>query len=317
LIPFGIAAAPDNQPSLSSIDCIATVSIVDYFALVLCINFFLSPSSGQLQENPSLVLVTLVRRLSKLLLLVYNYFQQRYDNITTVDNMPTASPPTDVDGDSVDTTGLGFDKIDGIFIRFGPHWKNLTVNKLLDVAYSQYLSNLDELFSDGSSRTQLKSTVIKLIRKQLVEFISIRATSTPDKTKIAPIINELFFNTKSPRHASFPVRTVQELAASLTAAVALGHTTMDLFVDTGRLNFIDEPNPYNFDHFKLNTPFPTSRPPTAAATAPALDVNALVAALAAHTAALSSSTVPAGTLAPAGGALAPPAGSLPVTNIFN
>ena len=86
--------------------------------------------------------------------------------------MPTASPPTDVDGDSVDTTGLGFDKIDGIFIRFGPHWKNLTVNKLLDVAYSQYLPNLDELFSDGSSGTQLKSTVIKLIRKQLVEFIS-------------------------------------------------------------------------------------------------------------------------------------------------
>ena len=124
----------------------------------------------------------------------------------TDDTMPTDdSPPLDADGDSVDTTGLGFDKIDGIFIRFGPHWKNLTVNKLLDVAYSQNLPDLDELFSDGNSRTQLKSSVIKLIRKQLVAFVSIRATSTPDKTKIAPIINELFFNTKSPRGVSFPI----------------------------------------------------------------------------------------------------------------
>ena len=123
----------------------------------------------------------------------------------------TTAPPTDADNDSVNTTGLGFDKIDGIFIRFGPHWKNLTVIKLLDVAYSQNLPDLDGLFSDGSSRTQLKSSVIKLIRKQLVAFIGNRATSTLDKTKIAPIINELFFNTKSPRGISFPVRTVQEI----------------------------------------------------------------------------------------------------------
>ena len=90
--------------------------------------------------------------------------------------MPSTNvPPTDAE--SVDTTGLGFDKVEGFFIRFGPHWKNLTVHKSLYVAYSQNLPDLDDLFSDGSSRTELKSNVIKLIRKQLVDCISIRATS--------------------------------------------------------------------------------------------------------------------------------------------
>ena len=145
--------------------------------------------------------------------------------------MPTTNNTPPTDANLVDTTGLGYDKLEGIFIRFGPHWKNLTVNKLLDVAYSQNLLDLDDLFSDGSTRTQLKSTVIKRIRKQLIEFVSIHATSTPDKTKIAHIINELFFHTKYTRTVSFPVRTVQELADGLTAALALGHTYMDLFVD--------------------------------------------------------------------------------------
>ena len=217
-VPFRIAAASDHPSSLSSIEYIANVSFVNFLALILCINFLLSPPSYRSQEDPSLPLITLMRRLSKLfLLLVYNSFPSRYDNMPTAD----AAPPKDVDGDSVNTTGLGFDKIDGIFIRFGPHWKNLAVNKLLNIAYSQNLPDLDELFSDGSSRTQLKPTAIKLIRKQLVEFVSIRATTTPDKTKIAPIINELFFKTKSPRGVSFPVQTVQELVDSLTAAVAL------------------------------------------------------------------------------------------------
>ena len=126
-------------------------------------------------------------------------------------------------------------------------------------------------------------------------------------------MNELFFNTKSTRGVSFPVQTVQEFADGLMAAVTLGHICMDLFIDTGRLNFIAEPNPYNFNHFQLDTPFPTVRPP-AAATGMTLDINALVAVLAAHTAALSSAP---STTAPAGGTLAPPAGSVPVTNIFN
>jgi len=34
----------------------------------------------------------------------------------------------------------------GIFFRFGAHWKNLTVHKSLDVAYSQNLLDLDDLF---------------------------------------------------------------------------------------------------------------------------------------------------------------------------
>ena len=64
--------------------------------------------------------------------------------------MPSADDPPR-DADSVDTTGLGFDKLDGVFIRFGPHWKNLTIHKSMDVAYSQNLPDLDNLFSDGSS----------------------------------------------------------------------------------------------------------------------------------------------------------------------
>ena len=50
---------------------------------------------------------------------------------------------------------------------------------------------------------------------------------------------------------------------------------MDLYVDTGRLNFVEEPNPYNFDDFQLDTPFPAVRPPAAAAIGPAFDVNVL------------------------------------------
>ena len=60
--------------------------------------------------------------------------------------MPTTNNTPPTDANLVDTTGLGYDKLEGIFIRFGPHWKNLTVNKLLDVAYSQNLPDLDELF---------------------------------------------------------------------------------------------------------------------------------------------------------------------------
>ena len=108
---------------------IANVSFVNYLALVLCINFFLSPPSHRSQEDLSLPLITLVRRLSKVFLLVYNFYQSLYDNMPTADNTPA-------EGDSVDTTVLGFDTLEGVFIRFGPHWKNLTVHKSLDVAYS-------------------------------------------------------------------------------------------------------------------------------------------------------------------------------------
>ena len=169
----------------------------------------------------------------------------------------------------MDTTGLVFDKLVGIFFRFGAHWKNLTVHRLLDVAYSQHLPDLDALFSD-ETRTQLKSSGIKIIRKQLVELVATRATSTPDKTKIAPILNKLFFYTKAARGVSIPVRTVQKLADGMSESVSLGYSFMDLFVDTGRLNFVDEPNPYNFDDFQLDMPFPTVRPP---ATSPALDIS--------------------------------------------
>ena len=100
------------------------------------------------------------------------------------------------DDESVDSSGLGFDKLDGIFIRFGSHWNNLTVHKLFDVAYSQNLPDLDDLFSDGAARTQLKSDVIKKIRKQIIVFVSEGATSTTDKTKISPIFNELSFYTR-------------------------------------------------------------------------------------------------------------------------
>ena len=228
--------------------------------------------------------------------------------------MPTAAA-ADADAESVDTTGLGFDKLDGILVRFGAHWKNLTVHKLFDVAYSQNLPDLNNLFSDGATRTQLKPDVIKRIRKQFLEIATIRATSTPDKTKIAPIINELFFYTKASRGVTIPIRTVQELADGLTSALDQGHASMDLYIDIGRLHFIAEPNPYNFDHFQLDTPFPTTRPPPAPA-GPALDVNALVAALAAHTAALSSAaSTSTSTTAQAGNSAL--AGSIPVTNIFN
>ena len=168
----------------------------------------------------------------------------------------------------MDTTGLVFDKLVGIFFRFGAHWKNLTVQKSLDVAYSQNLPDLDDLFSD-ESRTQSKSAVIKLIRKQVVEVVTPQATSTPDKTKIAPILNDLFFYTKAIRG-----RTVQELADSLSAYLALGHPTLDLFIDTRHLHFIEDPNPYNFDDLQLDTLFPTVRP-LAADTGPALDVTML------------------------------------------
>ena len=83
------------------------------------------------------------------------------------------------DNDSIDTTGLGFDKLYGILVRFGAHWKNLTVHKLFDVAYSQNLPDLDDLSSDGTTRTQLKRDVIERIRKQIIKFVTIRATSTP------------------------------------------------------------------------------------------------------------------------------------------
>jgi len=63
---------------------------------------------------------------------------------------------------------------------------------------------------------------------------------------------------------SVPVRTVQELADSLSASLALGHPTLDLFIDTRRLRFVEDPNPYNFDDFQLDMPFPTVRPPAAA-----------------------------------------------------
>ena len=183
------------------------------------------------------------------------------------------------DAKSVDTTGLGFDKLDGLFVHFGSHWKNLTVHKLFDVAYSQNLLNLDDLFSDGATQTQLKSDVIKPIRKQLLEIVTIRATSTPDKRKIAPIINALLFYTKASRGVSIPIRTVQELADGMSAALEQSHRSMDLYIDTGRLDFIEDPNPYNFDDFQLDTPLPPVRPPAAApGPAPTLDVNVLVAA---------------------------------------
>ena len=109
--------------------------------------------------------------------------------------MPAAAAAAaDADAESVDTTGLGFDKLDAIFVRFGTHWKNLTVAKLFDVAYAQNLPDLDDLFRDGATRTQLNSDVIKRIRKQLIAIVTPRATSTPDKTKIAPIINAFFFS---------------------------------------------------------------------------------------------------------------------------
>ena len=90
--------------------------------------------------------------------------------------------------------------------------------------------------SDGPTRTQLKSDVIQRIRKQLIKFVTIQAKSTPDKTKIATIINELFFYTHASRGGvSIPVRTVQELADGMTAALAQNHWYVDLYIDTGRL----------------------------------------------------------------------------------
>jgi len=74
LVPFGLAAASDHS-SMSSMEYIANVSIVNYFAMVLCINFLLSPPSSRSQESPSLPLITLVRRLSKVFLLVYSFFR--------------------------------------------------------------------------------------------------------------------------------------------------------------------------------------------------------------------------------------------------
>jgi len=168
-----------DHPSLSSLDYIANVSIVDYLALILCINFFLSSPSCRSQEDPSLPLITLVRRLSKILILLYDLFLLIY-------NMADAN---DDDNKSIDTTDLGFDKLDGICVRFRAHWKNLTVHKLFDVPYLQNLPDLDNLFSDRTARIQLKLDVIKKIRKQIITFVSEHATSTPDKTKIAPIIN--------------------------------------------------------------------------------------------------------------------------------
>ena len=112
------------------------------------------------------------------------------------------------------------------------------------------------------------------------------------------------------RRQRIPIRTVQELADGMTSALDQGHPSMDLYIDIGRLHFVADPNPYNFNDFQLDTPFPTVRPP-AAATGSALDINALVAALVAHTAALGSAA-----LAPPGG-LAAPAESIPVTNIRN
>ena len=82
LVPLGITAASDH-PSLSSIDYIANVSFGNFLSLVLCINFFLSPPSGRLQENPSLALITLVLRLSKLFLLVYDFFSGLHNNMPT------------------------------------------------------------------------------------------------------------------------------------------------------------------------------------------------------------------------------------------
>ena len=135
------------------------------------------------------------------------------------------------------------------------------------------------------------------------------------KTKIAPILNELFFYTKVNRGVSIPIRTVQELADVMTVALEQSHRYLDLYIDTGRLHFVDEPNPYNFDDFWLDTPFPTVRPAAAApGTALTLDVNVFLAALAAHTATLSSTT---STTAPVGGSLTTTAGIVPVTNIFN
>ena len=110
------------------------------------------------------------------------------------------------DDESVDSSGLGFDKLDGIFVRFGAHWKNLTVHELFDVAYSQNLPDLDDLFSDRATWTQLKSDVIKTMRKQIAAFVSEGATSTPDKTKIAPIFNELSFYTRGVRRVSLSYR---------------------------------------------------------------------------------------------------------------
>ena len=83
-VPFEIAATTD-LPTLSSLDYIANVSFVNYLALILCINFFLSPPSLRLQEDPSLPLITLVRRLSKLFQLL---FRSLYNN------MPSTKPKT-------------------------------------------------------------------------------------------------------------------------------------------------------------------------------------------------------------------------------
>ena len=145
LTPFGFAAASDH-PSLYYI---ANVSILNYLALVLCINIFLSPPSCRSQEDPSLPLITLVHRLSKILLLLYDFYLLIYNMVA------------DTDKQSIDTTSLGFDQLDGILVQFGAHWKNLTIHKNFDVAYSQNLLDLDDLFSDGTTRTQLKSDVIK------------------------------------------------------------------------------------------------------------------------------------------------------------
>ena len=141
--PFGLAAAATDHPPLSSLEYITNVSFVNYLALVLCINFFLSPPSCSPQVDPSLPLITLVRRLLKLFLLVYDFFQSLHNN------MPTA----DADAESVNTIGLGFDKLYAIFVHFGAPWKNLTVAKLFDVAYAQNLPDLDDLFRDGATQT--------------------------------------------------------------------------------------------------------------------------------------------------------------------
>ena len=144
LSPFEFNAVP-NHHSLLSLDYIDNVSIVNYLALVLCINFFLSPPSCRSREDPYLPLITLVRRLSKIFLLLHDFFLLIYNMV--VDGN---------DNNSIDTTGLGFDTLDGLCIRFGEHWKNNTVHTFFDVAYSQNLLNLDDLFSDGAAWTQLK-----------------------------------------------------------------------------------------------------------------------------------------------------------------
>ena len=57
------------------------------------------------------------------------------------------------------------------------------------MAYSQNLLNHDDLFRDGATRTHLNSDVIKLIRRHLIELVTIRGRTSFSKHATTLAIN--------------------------------------------------------------------------------------------------------------------------------